>query len=265
MKIIWSTLLKSNFFRRALITHLKARYFNEFNHSIPLGNGYWADIMENDGYDSFSEIFIKQEYLNLLPNKKISRIVDIGAHYGYFSLWLQAKFPESEIYSLLIEPSPSSCRSLEHLVQLKSLKGRFRFINKAIGNPENKHSNFYDRPHMAGSIFASTTKSEDVTKVEQLCDTELLSEYPPPYDLIKCDIEGAEWDFMQNYDSIIRKTNYLLLEWHSWHSGGNGLSQLENKLKELSFKITKKTNSENASGRDGQVGLILAENQKFQF
>ena len=265
MKIIWSTLLKSNFFRRALITHLKARYFNEFNHSIPLGNGYWADIMENDSYDSFSEIFIKQEYLDFLPNNKICRMVDIGAHYGYFSLWLQSKFPESEIHSLLIEPSPRSSRSLEHLVMLKSLNGRFRYINKAIGNAKNKHSHFYDRPHMAGSIFTSTLSSEDSIEVERLCESELLSEYPPPYDLIKCDIEGAEWDFIQNYDSIIRKTNHLLLEWHSWHSGGNGFPQLENKLKELGFKVTKKTSPESASGRDGQVGLLLAENQKFQF
>ena len=263
MKIIWTTLLKSFFCRRALLTHLKARYFHEFNHSIPLGNGYWADILENDGYDSFSEIFIKQEYLDLLPNKKISRIVDIGAHYGYFSLWLQSKFPKSEICSLLIEPSPRSCRSLEHLVKLKSLNGRFRFINKAIGNPKNKYSNFYERPHMAGSIFGSTLCSEDSIEVEQLFETEFLSEYPPPYDLIKCDIEGAEWDFMQNYDSIIRKTNYLLLEWHSWHSGGNGFPRLENKLKELGFKITKKTSPESASGRDGQVGLVLAENQNL--
>ena len=165
MKIIWSTLLKSNFFRKALITHLKAGYFHELNHSISLGNGFWAHILENDAYDSFSEIFIKQEYLDLLPNKKISRIVDIGAHYGFFSLWLQSKFPETEICSLLVEPSPRACRSLEHLVQLKSLDGRFRFINKAIGNPKNKHSNFYDRPHMAGSIFASTLRSEDSIEV----------------------------------------------------------------------------------------------------
>ena len=265
MKIIWSTLLKSNFFRRALITHLKAGYFHELNHSIPLGKNYWAHILENDAYDSFSEIFIKQEYLDLLPNKKISRIVDIGAHYGYFSLWLQSKFPESEICSLLIEPSPRSCRSLEHLVKLKSLNGRFHYKKKAIGNPLNKISHFYDRPHMAGSIFASSLRCEDSIEVEQLCETELLIEYPPPYDLIKCDIEGAEWDFMQNFSSVIRKAHYLLLEWHSWHSGGNGLHQLENKLKELGFKIIKKTKPESATGRDGQVGLILAENQQLQF
>ena len=92
-----------------------------------------------------------------------------------------------------------------------------------------------------------------------------MDEHPPPYDLIKCDIEGAEWDFMQNYGAVIRKTNFLLLEWHSWHSGGNGFPQLKNKLKELGFKITKETKLESASGRDGQVGLLLAENQQLQF
>ena len=98
-------ILSIDWLRRRLLFRLKHNYFHELGHSIPLMSSYWAHLLEKDSYDSFSEIFIKQEYLNFLPEERISRVLDIGAHYGYFSLWLQSTNPEIELYSLLVEPS----------------------------------------------------------------------------------------------------------------------------------------------------------------
>ena len=110
-------LLRIGFVRNKLLFHLKHKYFHELGHSIPLESGYWAHLLEKDSYDSFSEIFIKQEYLEFIPDEPISRILDIGAHYGYFSLWLQSRHPEIELTSLMIEPSPSCARSLHNLAK----------------------------------------------------------------------------------------------------------------------------------------------------
>ena len=71
MKAIWNNLLKITAFRRAILAHLNADFFHEFKHSIPLGNDYWAYLWENDAYDSFSEIFIQQEYSDLIPDESI--------------------------------------------------------------------------------------------------------------------------------------------------------------------------------------------------
>ena len=49
------------------------------------------------------------------------------------------------------------------------------------------------------------------------------------------------------------------MEWHSWHSGGGGFSQIEKKLTELKFQIIKSSPPQEAVGRDGQVGLFLAK------
>ena len=67
-------LLHIGFVRNKLLFHLKHKYFHEFEHSIPLESGYWAHLLEKDSYDSFSEIFIKQEYLEFIPDEPISRI-----------------------------------------------------------------------------------------------------------------------------------------------------------------------------------------------
>ena len=54
------------------------------------------------------------------------------------------------------------------------------------------------------------------------------------------------------------------MEWHSWHSGGGGFSQIEKKLAEIGFQTVKSSPQQNAVGRDGKVGLFLAQNLNFQ-
>ena len=222
-------------------------------------SSYWAHLLEKDSYDSFSEIFIKQEYLNFLPEERISRVLDIGAHYGYFSLWLQSKNPEIKLYSLLVEPSPRCTRSLKNLINQSKLGGRFSYLQGAISLPESKSTPFYDRTHMAGSRYSSSN-SEKSIPVRSLSENDLMENLEPPYDLIKCDIEGSEWEFLNNYQTLIKKSKYLLLEWHSWHDGGGGFSQIEKLLHSLDLVVHFSSEPVPAVGRKGEVGLILLKN-----
>ena len=262
MKALWSKLLKIHAFRRSLLAHLRLDYFHEFHHSIPLGNNYWAHLLEEDSYDSFSEIFIKQEYLKFIPKEPISRILDIGAHYGYFSLWLQSIHPEIKLRSLLVEPSPRCTHSLKNLVNQKKLGGTFSYLQGAIGLPNTQMTPFYDRSHMAGSRFSSS-KSEKAIHVKNLSETDLMENLAPPYDLIKCDIEGSEWEFINNYQNLLTKSKSLLLEWHSWHEGGGGFPQIEKLLQSLHFSLTCSSEPIPAVGREGEVGLILLKNLSY--
>jgi hypothetical protein len=54
------------------------------------------------------------------------------------------------------------------------------------------------------------------------------------------------------------------MEWHSWHSGDGGFPQIEKKLTEIGFEIVKASSLHKAVGRDGEVGLFLAQNLNFQ-
>ena len=229
---------------------------------MPLGNDYWAHLLESDAYDSFSEIFIQQEYLDYLPEKPPLRILDLGAHYGYFSLWIQSIHPENDVHSLLIEPSPNCSRSLQNLIKQKSLKNRFLFLPRAIGNAKRSTTSFYDRPHMASSCFSSSG-NENLMDVSIISENEILETFAPPYDLIKCEIEGSEWEILQQYSQLLESSKHLTLEWHSWHNGGGGYQQLVDKLQAIGYDITKSSNPTPALGREGQVGLILARNLKF--
>lgn len=262
MNQIWSILFKSVTLRNRVLNYLRNKYFHEFGHSMPLKSGYWANLLEKDSYDSFSEIFIKEEYLGYLPDEPISRVLDIGAHYGYFSLWLQSRYPEIELYSLLIEPSPNCARSLFNLVNQDKLRGRFSYLQRAIASEDIGESSFYDRPYMASSRYP-LSQSEKATQVQNLSETDLVEALKPPYDLIKCDIEGSEWEFLNNYQNIIKESKYLVLEWHSWHNGGGGFQQIEKLLHSLEFSTTCSSQPMPAVGREGEVGLILVKNRNL--
>lgn len=257
-----SLLLKSSILRKSVVTNIKSKYFHELGLSLPLDNGYWAHLMENDSYNSFSEIFIQQEYKDFLPKSDLLKVIDLGAHYGYFSLWLHSKIGSSACQSLLIEPSLLCRRSLNNLIAQPTLSGRFKYIHGAIGRPNDDKVNFFERPFMAGSSF-DLSNNESSYSVNILKVEEILQALPPPYDLIKCDIEGSEWDFIGHYPEILQKSKYLLMEWHSWHNGGGSLTQITEKLTEFGFSILKSSDTTKALGREGEVGLFLAENLSF--
>ena len=258
-----SFLLKFKFLRNRLKFHFLHSYFNELQITIPVGSGYNAQLLESDSYDSFSEIFIQQEYSNYIPNKSLSTVLDIGANYGYFSLWLQSKHSQNKIHSTLIEPSPRCRRSLEKLVKTPRLENRFQYLQRAVGDPEVPHIKFFDRPFMAGSIFESDHQDTSYN-AKTLQTSDALSSNRGTFDLIKCDIEGGEWNLLINYPSILQKSRFLVMEWHSWHSGGGGFSQIEKKLTEIGFQIINSSPPQKAVGRIGEVGLFLAKNLNYQ-
>ena len=260
---ISSLLLKSSRLRKSILTNVQSNYFHELGLSIPLNNGYWGHFMENDSYDSFSEIFIQKEYEKFLPNDELLKVIDLGANYGYFSLWLQTKIGSDNFRSLLIEPSLLCRRSLKKLIADPKLTNRFKYIQGAIGNPTDDEVNFFERPFMAGSSFSLSNK-EISYKVKTLRAEKIIQAHSPPYDLIKCDIEGSEWELITFYSKILQKTKYFLLEWHSWHSGGGGLTQIKEKLSTSGFKIIRCSPSNKAAGKEGEVGLLLAQNINFK-
>ena len=90
-----------------------------------------------------------------------------------------------------------------------------------------------------------------------------LSSNRDTFDLIKCDIEGGEWELFIHYPLILKNSKFLVMEWHSWHSGGGGFPQIENKLTDLGFQIIKSSPPQKAIGRNGEVGLFLAKNLNY--
>jgi hypothetical protein len=116
---------------------------------------------------------------------------------------------------------------------------------------------------MGGSLLKSSN-AEGSYQVKSLKTSDILDKGWPAFDLVKCDLEGAEWHLLTNYAEILSKSKFLLMEWHSWHLGGGGIVQIEKKLKDLEFNILRSSPATKAVGREGEVGLFLAKNLNFE-
>lgn len=244
--------------RRRLIFYLKQKYFQEFGFEITLGQGLVAPIPYKDSYDSFSEIFIQQEYAKILKNIPLQhKWIDIGCHMGYFSLWMENRRKlkcqnKSEV--LLIDADKRTEFAIGNLIKRNGIRN-WTYQQGVIGS--GKEINFYQKDYMA----STTLKSNGVhpCKVRVLQQNSIEELLPGPYGMIKIDIEGSEWEFLNNYDSLIKKTNYLLIEWHSWHNGGGGKEQIACKVESLGFRIINDAENVESEPTNLKAGLILAE------
>ena len=115
---------------------------------------------------------------------------------------------------------------------------------------------------MGGSLFSSSS-ADCSYEVKTLPPSSELNLNEQSFDLIKCDLEGAEWDFLIHYSSLLKNSKFLIMEWHSWYQGSGGFPQVEKKLNELGFQIVKSSSPLKAVGRDGDVGLFLSKNLNF--
>jgi hypothetical protein len=90
---------------------------------------------------------------------------------------------------------------------------------------------------MASSIASIGGEAGMLTSVPVLTPAMLMSLFPPPYDLIKIDIEGSEHAFVTAYEAVLAQARAVLLEWHSWHAGGGGAAQLRADMGARGFRL----------------------------
>jgi hypothetical protein len=72
-------------------------------------------------------------------------------------------------------------------------------------------------------------------------------------------VEGGEYDFLLSYDKVLCETQYLVVEWHSWHRGGGSSAQILQMAESRGFSllrvIQEPQECEGSSNR--QVGVYL--------
>ncbi|MBX9879502.1 MAG: FkbM family methyltransferase [Candidatus Obscuribacterales bacterium] len=259
--------------RRRVIFDLKQRYFDELEIEVPLGFGLKAPITSQEFWVSFEEIFFEREYKLLLENVITEkyfpqRWLDLGCHAGYFSLWLAYERIKSgltinDCRVLLIDPDPNVADQVRKLITTNRLESSFQFLPVAISK-DSGQTKFAVRSFMSSSLAELRDEKADIHSVKSVNTKELISYMSPPYDLIKVDIEGAEFDFMTAYEEIFKSAKHVILEWHSWHTGGGGRQQLHELALANNFRVLSEFTSPRTitiKGKPETCGMFLLENK----
>jgi FkbM family methyltransferase len=160
------------------------------------------------------EVFLHDQYgfvVRKLSSSAIKYVVDLGANIGISILLWRAYFPDATI--LGVEPHPSNlsvCRlNLEET-------GNEKVILACLAVGGTTGSAYLDvsvREWSYRIVEKATNQSITIQTVD-FCELIRRFEIEQPIDLLKCDIEGAEWELFGDCRSWVHKVRYAVVELH---------------------------------------------------
>jgi len=138
------------------------------------------------------EIFVDKEY-EWFPEKAPKVIIDLGAHFGDTALYYHAHFPDAKIVA--VEPSPENyARLVHHTKHIPNIIP----VQAAVGAKDGEITLHLMNNSLGHSVM-DRENSETTVIVRQISLPTLYKEFNiTRADMIKFDIEGAEFDLFKS-------------------------------------------------------------------
>jgi len=208
------------------------------------------------------DIFLAREYADYFPFYQQVTVVDIGAHYGYFSLFAAAN-TNSSSKIVAIEPSPSNVEQLKQNL-IGNQVTNVELYPFAIGGKkgevalfEGKNSN---RSIVEGNALANQKSGGRKVAVWTL--EALFAELAiDQVDFLKIDCEGAEFEIFETLPThVFDRISTISMEFHDLKDSSRTADVLIDKLKAHSFEIVKYTYG--ATTMNLNYGRLVATKRK---
>ena len=179
--------------------------FKQFN-SLKLGSEL-VELLLPDNYDIWLmelEIFIDDCYmLKELSKNNITKIIDIGANVGLFSIAARSYFTNAIIHAY--EPN----KELEPYLEHQSRVAKFKYFNEAVGSEEGKCKLIFS--DYAGLTQSLLNKADG--DLPQTSINKVIKRIGGNADLVKIDIEGSEWELFDDKNTWTLVGN-IVMEYH---------------------------------------------------
>jgi FkbM family methyltransferase len=204
------------------------------------------------------EVFLERSYADYFPFYEQVNIVDIGAHYGYFSIFAARNTnPASRIISF--EPDAVNFQKMQS--NLASCQvGNVEPIHKAVSSRTGR-ATLYQGASMNHSIledYSMLLPSAGQTKVHTIDLPTLMAEYQMSYiDFLKVDCEGAEYDiFLNASNETLGKIKVISMEFHDMKNEKFTGNRLVKRLEQTGFSVVKFIHQ--PSSMNNNYGKIIA-------
>ena len=144
--------------------------------------------------------------------------LDLGANAGFFTLrlvhLLREGAPGARARVVAVEPGGRPARKFrDRVFGENALGGEVTLVRGLVGRragsaafveyPATTNSNVFDET-LGGPLGGAAV---DYVDLEDHVG-------PGPIDLVKCDVEGSEWDFLRSYGPLLARTRRVVVELH---------------------------------------------------
>jgi len=174
------------------------------------------------------ELFIDEIYAFTSTNPT-PLIIDCGAYIGTSILYFKTNYPQSRI--IAFEPDTENYNILK-----KNIEG-WNFDNVNIQNcavwDKNEEMIFEQKGGMAGRLINESGTSSRLKKIETKRLKDFLNE---KVDLLKIDIEGAEYEVLLDCSDMLGNVDKIFIEFHADFNELHKLNEILNILTKNNFR-----------------------------
>jgi len=199
---------------------------------------------------NYDQFFVKRIYDGLFAGERINRVLDIGGSVGLFTQWVLDRFG-SDVEVAAMEPNPIA------IAGFKSVHGQ----NPSITLYEAAAASFNGELELGinpenSTVSSINMKTENKLKVKAMTIESAMEDKGwRDADLLKIDIEGAEYDILEKMENFPYR--FILLEFH------DNTGQLDAVIEKLETKgyeldIRKEDTRYRATSKDYK-GVIIAK------
>ena len=192
--------------------------------------------------DVLKSIFEDREYSDYFPFYRKVTIIDIGAHFGYFSIFAN-KNTDSDSLIIAIEPGKSNFNRLVNNIQDSAITN-IRSLNCAISGKSGTtklHLGQSRNHSLVENYILNQHQNNDFELIEAKTLEELVLENKlEKVDFLKMDCEGAEYSILENTPgNIYDRITTVSMEFHDLKDKNFTADHLIRILIKNRFKIVK--------------------------
>lgn len=171
-------------------------------------------------FSSIREIWVRRVYLkdDFIKIPANGTVVDLGANVGSFTMQALANSKSCKV--IAVEPNKELNRLFFRQINFNKYNDRVTLQRYFIGSFSQKQKEMLNDPLSGDAEFISQQKFIEKNNLKII-------------DFLKCDIEGSEFDFMEN-TSLLQITKQLAVEIHDFAGDRNKFLE---RLKEMDFVI----------------------------
>ena len=222
---------------------------------IRKANNIPLDFRQNKSeYLILKEIFEERVYAEYFPFNKNSVIMDVGAHFGYFSLFASRNsHKDSIIYSF--EPSSENFRMQKKNISDNKIEN-VKLFQCAIGDSNGRAKLFHSANPNHSLLNDGTSASSENVEVKTL-ETVVKENGIQQIDFLKLDCEGAEYRILETLPAeIFQIIKTISMEFHDLKSEKYNNAFLADILRKHNFRIVKNKFDRSTVGKN--YGKIIA-------